>query len=58
MVFLYFMGPMLEPAIGRLNFVVVYFVSLLAGSFGALLFQPDMPDDRRLGRVASESSAR
>jgi len=41
MVFLYFMGPMLEPAIGRLNFIVVYFVSLLAGSFGALLFQPD-----------------
>jgi membrane associated rhomboid family serine protease len=41
MVFLYFMGPMLEPAIGKLNFVVVYFVSLLSGSFGALLFQPD-----------------
>jgi membrane associated rhomboid family serine protease len=40
MVFLYFMGQMLEPAIGRLNFAVVYFVSLLAGSFGALLFQP------------------
>jgi membrane associated rhomboid family serine protease len=40
MVFLFFMGPMLEPAIGRLNFVVVYFVSLLSGSFGALLFQP------------------
>ena len=43
MVFLYFMGPMLEPAIGRRNFVVVYFVSLLAGSFGSLLFQPDSP---------------
>ena len=43
MVFLYFMGTMLEPAIGRLNFAVVYFVSLLAGSFGALLFQPDSP---------------
>jgi membrane associated rhomboid family serine protease len=43
MVFLYFMGPMLEPVIGRLNFVVVYFVSLLAGSFGALLFSPLSP---------------
>jgi membrane associated rhomboid family serine protease len=43
MVFLYFMGMMLEPAIGRLNFAVVYFVSLLAGSFGALLFQPLSP---------------
>lgn len=41
MVFLYFIGIILEPLIGRLNFVVVYFVSLLAGSFGALLFQPD-----------------
>ncbi|MGH2866622.1 MAG: rhomboid family intramembrane serine protease [Solirubrobacteraceae bacterium] len=43
MVFLYFMGMMLEPAIGRVNFAVIYFVSLLAGSFGALLFQPDSP---------------
>jgi membrane associated rhomboid family serine protease len=43
MVFLYFMGPMLEPAIGRLNFAVVYFVSLLAGSFGSLVFQPLSP---------------
>jgi membrane associated rhomboid family serine protease len=41
MVFLYFMGAMLEPAIGRLNFGVVYFVTLLSGSFGALLFEPD-----------------
>jgi membrane associated rhomboid family serine protease len=40
MVFLYVMGTMLEPAIGRLNFAAVYFTSLLAGSFGALLFQP------------------
>jgi membrane associated rhomboid family serine protease len=41
--FLYFMGKMLEPAIGKLNFVVVYMTALLAGSFGALLFQPDAP---------------
>lgn len=40
MVFLYFMGRILEPAIGRLNFIAVYGASLLAGSFGALLFQP------------------
>lgn len=43
MVFLYIMGPMLEPAIGRANFAAVYFASLLAGSFGALLFQPGVP---------------
>jgi membrane associated rhomboid family serine protease len=41
MLFLYFMGQILEPAIGRLNFTVVYFTALLAGSFGALLFTPD-----------------
>ncbi|MGZ4168576.1 MAG: rhomboid family intramembrane serine protease [Solirubrobacteraceae bacterium] len=43
MLFLFFMGPMLEPAIGRLNFAVVYFVSLLGGAFGALLLTPDVP---------------
>ena len=42
MIFLYFMGHVLEPAIGRVNFAAVYFASLLAGSFGALLFQPDV----------------
>jgi membrane associated rhomboid family serine protease len=34
---------MLEPAIGRLNFAIVYFVSLLGGSFGALVLQPQAP---------------
>jgi membrane associated rhomboid family serine protease len=43
MFFLYFMGQILEPAIGRVNFVFVYFASLLTGSFGALLFQPRVP---------------
>jgi membrane associated rhomboid family serine protease len=43
MIFLYFMGPMLEPAIGRLNFAAVYIGALLAGSFGALLLTPDAP---------------
>jgi membrane associated rhomboid family serine protease len=37
---LYVLGGMLEPAIGRLRVGIVYFVSLLAGSFGALLFEP------------------
>jgi membrane associated rhomboid family serine protease len=43
MVFLYMMGKILEPGIGKLNFTIVYFVSLLAGSFGALMFTPDSP---------------
>ena len=37
---LYVLGGMLEPAIGRLRFALIYVVSLLAGSFGALLLQP------------------
>src|SRR5207302_5107821 len=32
-----------EPAIGGVNFAAIYFTSLLTGSFGALLFQPDVP---------------
>jgi membrane associated rhomboid family serine protease len=43
MLSLYFVGNALEPAIGRVNFVAIYFASLLAGSFGALLFQPQVP---------------
>jgi membrane associated rhomboid family serine protease len=43
MLFLYFVGSSLEPAVGRLNFGIIYGVSLLAGSFGALLFQPQIP---------------
>jgi membrane associated rhomboid family serine protease len=37
---LYILGGLLEPAIGRLRFALIYFVSLLAGSFGALVLQP------------------
>lgn len=41
MLLLYFMGRLLEPAIGSLRFTVIYFASLLAGSFVALWFSPD-----------------
>jgi membrane associated rhomboid family serine protease len=37
MYLLYLLGQMLEPAIGSVRFTAVYFTSLLAGSFGALL---------------------
>jgi membrane associated rhomboid family serine protease len=40
MFFLYVMGTILEPAIGRINFLAVYVASLIVGSFGALIFQP------------------
>jgi len=38
---LYVLGRILEPAIGRLRFGLVYGASLLAGAFGAVLLAPD-----------------
>jgi membrane associated rhomboid family serine protease len=43
MLSLWFVGRALEPVIGPRNFLAVYLASLLAGSFGALLFEPDVP---------------
>ena len=43
MLSLWFVGRVLEPSIGRAAFIGIYFASLLAGSFGALLFQPQIP---------------
>jgi membrane associated rhomboid family serine protease len=37
---LYLLGQLLEPAIGHVRFALVYFVSLIAGSLGALLLTP------------------
>jgi membrane associated rhomboid family serine protease len=47
---LYILGGMLEPVIGKLRFALIYFVSLLAGSFGALLLEP-------FGRTVGASGA-
>ena len=41
MYFIYILGQLLEPVIGSLRFGVLYFVSLLGGSFGALLLNPN-----------------
>jgi membrane associated rhomboid family serine protease len=43
MMSLWFVGRVLEPGIGKKNFLAIYFSSLLAGSFGALLFEPQVP---------------
>jgi membrane associated rhomboid family serine protease len=40
MIGLYFLGRLLEPAIGTARFVALYFVSLLAGSAGVILVSP------------------
>jgi membrane associated rhomboid family serine protease len=38
---LYILGTLLEPAIGTPRFLGIYFVSLLAGSFGVIIQSPD-----------------
>ncbi len=48
---LYVLGGLLEPVVGRLRFGVIYFVSLLAGSFGALLLEPLAPTVGASGAV-------
>jgi membrane associated rhomboid family serine protease len=40
---LWILGTLLEPTIGRIQYLLIYFVSLLAGSFGALLVTPHAP---------------
>ena len=37
MLLLFFLGRLLEPALGPVRFVALYFAALLAGAFGALL---------------------
>lgn len=41
MVGVYFLGQMLEPALGAVRFAALYFGSLLVGSFGVLLLSPE-----------------
>jgi membrane associated rhomboid family serine protease len=43
MLFLFMMGPMIENAVGRVNYAAIYIATLLAGSFGALAFTPLSP---------------
>ena len=41
MYILYWLGTMLEPALGHVRFAALYFASLLAGSFGAIVANPN-----------------
>jgi membrane associated rhomboid family serine protease len=41
MFLLFFLGRLLEPALGTPRFLVLYFASLLAGSLGALIVEPN-----------------
>lgn len=41
MLLLFFLGRLLEPALGTPRFVLLYFASLLAGSLGVMLLDPN-----------------
>jgi membrane associated rhomboid family serine protease len=41
MLLLFQVGQLLEPALGRVRFSLLYFASLLGGSLGALMLQPN-----------------
>jgi membrane associated rhomboid family serine protease len=51
MYLLYYLGRLLEPAIGRLKFAAIYFTALLCGSFGALVLSPHTPTVGASGAV-------
>jgi membrane associated rhomboid family serine protease len=40
---LFWLGRMIEPALGHVRFVAIYFASLLCGSLGVVLLSPDTP---------------
>ena len=44
MLVLWSVARFLEPAIGKVYFAAIYFTALLAGSFGALVFTPGIPE--------------
>jgi membrane associated rhomboid family serine protease len=48
---LYILGQMLEPALGRFKFGLIYGVALLTGSLGALLVSPHVPTVGASGAV-------
>ena len=50
MLSLWILGSMLEPAIGRLRFGLIYFVSLLCGLVRRAPARARRPDGRSLGR--------
>jgi membrane associated rhomboid family serine protease len=51
MLLLYRLGLILEPALGRLRFAMLYGAALLAGSFGALLLTPHVATGGASGAV-------
>jgi membrane associated rhomboid family serine protease len=48
---LYWLGRLLEPAIGRWRLLAIYFTGLLAGSLGVLLVSPNNPTAGASGAI-------
>jgi membrane associated rhomboid family serine protease len=48
---LYWLGRLLEPAMGRQRFLTIYFVGLLAGSLGVLIVTPTSPTAGASGAI-------
>ena len=57
MLILWQLGSMLEPAIGRVQFAVIYFVSVLGGALGALILDPNVGTVGASGGVFGLASA-
>lgn len=51
MLLLWFLSQELEPALGRLNFALLYVVSLLGGSLGVMVIDPGVPTVGASGAV-------
>lgn len=51
MLMLWILGQMLEPLLGRIRFVTLYFACLVAGAFGVLLVSPTSPTIGASGAV-------
>jgi membrane associated rhomboid family serine protease len=51
MYLLYILGRMLEPELGALQMLAVYFAALIAGSLGAMILEPDIPSAGASGAI-------
>ena len=58
MLALFWLGRMIEPALGHARYVAIYFTSLLTGSLGVLLLNPTRPRSAPRARFTACSARR
>jgi membrane associated rhomboid family serine protease len=51
MYLLYVLGRMLEPELGSIQMIAAYFTSLIAGSLGAMILEPETPSAGASGAI-------